>query len=76
MAYGTSPHLPLPAQPLSINSTFNLTPLPSYGLCFGPSQKEHKEQISEMLKTFYLFYLIREKEDQGGCLWRELVLHY
>ena len=62
--------------PLSINSTFNLTPLPSYGLCFGPSQKEHKkEQISEMLKMFYLFYLIREKEDQGMCLWRELVLH-
>ena len=49
--------------------------MPSYGLCFVPSQKEHKEQISEMLKTFYLFYLIREKEDQGGCIWRELVLH-
>lgn len=28
-----------------------------------------------MLKMFYLFYLIREKEDQGACLWRELVLH-
>ncbi|MXQ87778.1 hypothetical protein E5288_WYG018185 [Bos mutus] len=57
--------------PLSINSTFNLTPLPSYGLCFGPSQKEHKkEQISEMLKMFYLFYLIREKEDQEA-LWEQ-----
>lgn len=51
---------------LSIHSTSNLTPLPSYGLCFGPSQKEHKKgQISEMLKMFYLFYLIREKTRVG-----------